>query len=606
MVQYTAYFVLAPLAAIISVGVLLYAWRYRTSRDMPILAWLMFAILGWLTSNVFELAAPSQAETLLWAKIGYIFIVSTALSWFRFALHYTGLNKWLKASRFAWLCIIPLITVILVLTNELHHLVWRTYVYLPVTNVLAIRITRYGPWFWVNVFYDYILVFLGASLIIRQSFKSFDLYRHQSTWLVAGALMPLIGNAIYVFRLIPGLEQDYTSVMFAMAGIATVIGMTRHQLLDLQPIARDTIIDSMSDAMFTLDNQNRIVDVNPAALTIMGVEVNALLGQPAVQAFAPWPDAVEQFKNTLEVQTDIVAEYNHQERYFDLRIFPLYDRRGLVTGRIIVVRDITDRKATEVALRERTIELEALNEQLDAFAHTVAHDIKDPLSGVVALSSLIREYLEELSPDAIAEYLDSITQNTMRLASIVDALLLLASVRQLEAINIERLNMAEVVANVQKRLSVLIAERQAVLVTPESWPEIRSYGPWVEEVWANYVSNAIKYGGKPPRVELGFSILDCRLPITATEEASNPKIQNQKSEIRFWVRDNGAGLTAEQQMRLFAKFTRLRDTEPGYGLGLSIVRDIVEKLGGRVGVDSETGQGCVFWFTLPVSDDRIL
>jgi PAS domain S-box-containing protein len=385
VLQYTAYFVLAPLAAIISVGVLLYAWRYRSSRDMPILAWLMFAILGWLTCNIFELAAFTEAGTLFWAKMGYVFIVSTALSWFRFALHYVNLNKWLKTSRFAWLCIIPLITVILVFTNDLHHLVWRVYAFIPMNNVLAIQIIHYGPWFWVNVSYDYILVFLGAGLIIRQSFKSFDLYRQQSVWLVASALMPLVGNAIYVFKLIPGLEHDYTSVMFAMAGILAVIGITRHQLLDLQPIARDAVIDSMSDAMFALDNQNRIVDLNPAALAIMGVEADALLGKPAMQAFTSWQNMVEQFKNALEVQTDVVVEYNQQERHYDLRIFPLRDRRGYITGRIIVVRDITDRKAAEFALRERTIELETLNEQLDAFARTVAHDIKDPLSGIVSL-----------------------------------------------------------------------------------------------------------------------------------------------------------------------------------------------------------------------------
>jgi two-component system sensor histidine kinase/response regulator len=255
------------------------------------------------------------------------------------------------------------------------------------------------------------------------------------------------------------------------------------------------------------------------------------------------------------------------------------------------VRDITDRKITECALRERTVELEALNEQLDAFAHTVAHDIKDPLTGIVSLSSLITEYFEDLKPDTIKEYLDAITQNTLRLASIVDALLLLASVRQLETIDVEPLDMPAIIANVQKRLAVLIAERQAVLLTPETWPTIHSYGPWIEEVWANYVSNAIKYGGTPPLVEIGFSLPDAR------DSKSNPA-----SSIRFWVRDNGPGLVEEQRARLFSKFTRLRDTEPGHGLGLSIARDIVEKLGGKVGVDSETGQGCEFWFTLSVAD----
>jgi len=597
VLQYTAYIILAPLATFISVGVLFYAWRYRASQQMPALIWLTFSVLGWLTCNIFDLVTTTEAGTVFWAKMGYVFIMSTTLIWLRFALRYTDRHKWLKATRFAWLCIVPLLTILIVFTNEAHHLMWVSYTFVPVGNMLAIHTLRYGVWFWVNVLHQYLLVFIGAALIIQQSFKSYNLYRQQSIWLVAGALIPIVGNAMYVFRLVPGLVQDYTSVTFALAAIAFVIGMSRHHLFDLQPIARDAVIDSMSDMMFALDNQNRIVDLNPAALAMMGMEADALLGQPAMRAFAPWHDMVERFKHTLEVQTDIVAEYEQEERHYDFRLSPLRDRWDHITGRLIIVRDITDRKVTEVTLRQRTAELEALNEQLDAFAHTVAHDIKDPLTRVVALATLLREYFAELSPEAIVEYLDAITQNTVRLASIVDALLLLASVRQLEAIAVEPLDMPVLIANVQKRLAVLIAERQAILITPETWPAVHSYGPWIEEVWANYVSNAIKYGGTPPRVEIGFSLLETR------DSKLNPVsgIAHPASGIRFWVRDNGRGLTVEQQTQLFTKFMRLRDTEPGHGLGLSIARNIVEKLGGEVGVESEVGQGSTFWFTLPVS-----
>jgi signal transduction histidine kinase len=106
------------------------------------------------------------------------------------------------------------------------------------------------------------------------------------------------------------------------------------------------------------------------------------------------------------------------------------------------------------------------------------------------------------------------------------------------------------------------------------------YGPWVEEVWVNYLSNALKYGGRPPRVKLG-----------ATPQSDG--------KVRFWVRDNGPGLASGAQDRLFTPFTRLdRGRVAGHGLGLSIVRRIVEKLGGQVGVESEEGAGSVFWFTL--------
>jgi two-component system sensor histidine kinase/response regulator len=140
-----------------------------------------------------------------------------------------------------------------------------------------------------------------------------------------------------------------------------------------------------------------------------------------------------------------------------------------------------------------------------------------------------------------------------------------------------------IVDEARQRLAHMIAESKAEIILPQDWPLASGYAPWVEEVWANYLSNALKYGGRPPRIELG-----------ATEQSDG--------WVRFWVRDNGPGLTPEQQARLFAPFTRLdRVRAQGHGLGLSIVRRIVEKLGGSVGVESSgvPGQGSVFYFTLP-------
>jgi signal transduction histidine kinase len=116
---------------------------------------------------------------------------------------------------------------------------------------------------------------------------------------------------------------------------------------------------------------------------------------------------------------------------------------------------------------------------------------------------------------------------------------------------------------------------------PKNWPTAIGYAPWVEEVWANYLSNALKYGGEPPCVELG-----------ATTQSDGM--------IRFWICDHGPGIPPESQTRLFTPFTQLgRNHEGGHGLGLAIVLHIVEKLGGQVGIESELGKGSIFSFTLP-------
>ncbi len=127
-----------------------------------------------------------------------------------------------------------------------------------------------------------------------------------------------------------------------------------------------------------------------------------------------------------------------------------------------------------------------------------------------------------------------------------------------------------------------IQETGAEVIVPETWPKALGHGPWVEEIWANYISNAIKYGGKPPCVELGFDRRD-------------------EDTVRFWVRDNGKGITEEDQARLFKPFLRLSEAGiKGHGLGLSIVERIAKKLGGKVGVESQIDQGSLFYFTLPV------
>lgn len=234
-------------------------------------------------------------------------------------------------------------------------------------------------------------------------------------------------------------------------------------------------------------------------------------------------------------------------------------------------------------LQQEVAEREKLIEELDAFAHTVAHNLKDPLGVTVNYAQFIKGYHARLSAKDLEQYTDKIIVNGHKMADIIDELLLLASVR-IEEVVPEPLDMAPIVAEAQGRLAHIIEETHAEIVVPNKWPVAWGYGPWVEEVWANYISNAIKYGGDPPRVKLGATSTPNRM-------------------IKFWVQDNGGGLSPEAQARLFVPFSRLnQNTAKGHGLGLSIVQRIVEKLGGEVGVESKSvsnGAGSVFSFSLP-------
>ncbi|MBN1583353.1 MAG: hypothetical protein JXA89_21770 [Anaerolineae bacterium] len=266
---------------------------------------------------------------------------------------------------------------------------------------------------------------------------------------------------------------------------------------------------------------------------------------------------------------------------------------GLISPYRLLLRDL---KKNEDVLRQRAIQLQAHNEELDAFAHTVAHDLKNPLAGIKGNADLVFELCDTLSWDETKNHLLAISKDAHTMSNIIDELLLLSGVRKTQ-VRLQPIDMVPVVDCVLRRLDHMIQAYGAKIVLPDDWPVASGYGPWVEEVWANYLSNALVYGGRPPFITLGAGPLPTTFP---NEEKEKKRID--KAQIRFWVRDNGPGIPTEELSRLFIPFTQLSQVETkGQGLGLSIVQRIVEKLGGKVGVESQVGQGSTFWFTLPTA-----
>jgi two-component system sensor histidine kinase/response regulator len=252
-----------------------------------------------------------------------------------------------------------------------------------------------------------------------------------------------------------------------------------------------------------------------------------------------------------------------------------------------LTRDVfDDLPHSMVHLREQVTALEARNTDLEKYAHMVAHDLKVPLTVLIMTADTIKE-IPDLTGEESRECILQIKSIAYQMNSLIDNLLLFAEVSKAEA-PVGSVHMDRVVANVQHRLSYMIKEQQAQIILPEVWPDAIGYEPWIEEVWANYLSNALKYGRRPLRVELGASSA------------------RSAGMLRFWIRDNGPGIPPEVCRRLFIPYNQISrlSTNSGHGLGLSIVGSIVEKLGGQVGIESEVGQGSLFFFTLPAAPNR--
>lgn len=231
-------------------------------------------------------------------------------------------------------------------------------------------------------------------------------------------------------------------------------------------------------------------------------------------------------------------------------------------------------------LRQANTELKIQNDELEAFDRTVAHDLQNPLALVVGFADLLQTSAVDISHTEREHALNLLVQNAHRMSNIIQELLILASVRKHD-VETHPLDMAEIVLAALDRLRFMMQPYKPRLILPETWAVARGYAPWIEEVWENYISNALKYGGEPPVIEMGSTLL-------------------ANGRIRFWIRDNGPGIEPEKQHLLFTPFTKVSQVRvTGHGLGLSIVRRIMEKLGGEVGLDSEPGHGSTFSFILP-------
>ncbi len=232
-------------------------------------------------------------------------------------------------------------------------------------------------------------------------------------------------------------------------------------------------------------------------------------------------------------------------------------------------------------LISKSADLAQKNAELEAYAHTIAHSLKTPLAAASRFLEILHKFK---SDDLSAEQRHLVQQACGALAmtgDAVDALLLLSTVAQ-QSVELHPLQMEPLVAQVLSQLADLQVRTRASLTLPKAWPPAMGYAPWVGEVWLNLLSNALKYGGSPPSIELGGTL--------------------DGSHVRFWVRDNGQTLSEQERKRVFIPFTRLhQDRAAGHGLGLATVQRIVSKLGGSVGVSAGSHGGNEFFFALPAA-----
>jgi len=365
------------ISAIVSTGLGYYIWQHRQNQGNKSLAILLWGISLWSIAYAVEIASYNYVVMRTMLLFEFAGIASTTVLWLIFISYYTGRSKWLSPKRVYLLFIVPAITVAMAGTNHLHYLFYS--ISQPGSiGIYTFMETSPGPFWYLHTIYSYFLYILGFIWLINLIFRVTDIRRSHILFLISASLLPFIANFTYISGIKPFGFLDPTPIAFTLMGAILIAGIVYTQLFRLMPVALDILYNSLPEAIFVLDANNRIVNANPSAGRIVSKPFRTLTGLDFTTI-----EAVKYIDTTVrQVQA---TEYKIGNQYFDVFATTLYNGQHIAIGKLITLRNITERK-------QAAIELASLN-QLQAIILRVA----------LEYINIDADQVEEAIPRSLAE-----------------------------------------------------------------------------------------------------------------------------------------------------------------------------------------------------------
>jgi len=575
------------ITTVLALGVALISWRRR--REAVWVYPFMLAALAaawWSFFFILELRATTLEQKIIWAQVQYFAIVFISPLWFLFAMGYTNHLRWFRASRALPLFIVPVITIVLLLANEWYQLIWQT-VSIDVSGSFPVFDPTYGMWFWFYSAYSYFLLLSATVALLLFVYRSPKPYRQQNIPLIVGVLLPWAANLIYLMKFSWLSNIDLSPVAFVVSASVILWSIFRFQLFDVVPYARRLTVDAMQDGVIVLDAQNRVVDINQAALTMVAVTMSEVIGKSIATILADWPDLVETYIDVASVETEIKLDTHEGDRYFSLNILPLTNSRQQVNGRLIIFHDITTYKAAQKELAQARDEaLEASRVKTELLSR-VSHELRTPLNVILGYTEMLQEGVLGSINERQFSAMEKILVSSRFLTQQVNDLLDFSSI-EVGSIEIHctHFPISEIMVQVVGSVAEAAKEKSLSLSTEIIIePPALVYGDRerVVQILTNLVDNAIKFSNEGV------------IRLSAFQENAH-----------YWamaVSDQGPGIPATAHDLIFEPFRQIDGSmtriHGGTGLGLAIVKQLTEHMGGAVRLISEVGQGSTFVILLP-------
>jgi putative nucleotidyltransferase with HDIG domain len=356
----------------ITLGVFLYTLKYRHTRGASAYLWYVGAQTLWTAGFLFETLSPTLAGKIFWDKIQWIPGCIIAIAFPVFAIYFTDLK--IKHPKRLWilLSLIPALFFLIVVTDSWHHQLYPN----PHLNQSAYfpELTYHFTWtVYLFAIYDYLVTFGGIGILFRQFRSAQKIYRQQILTIAFGFFIPIVATILTTIGIEFKPYRDLAPITFALGNLIIAWGLFRFHTFDIVPIARDKVVENMTDLFVVVDDKDRVVDINRVALETMHLSEKNIIGQLSETVFADWPILLEKFSNAENMHTDIEINNGKNPAYYEVNSTLLHDKRGMYIGRVFIARDVTFHvqlnNELEARVRQRTQELaEAYDTTLEGWA----------------------------------------------------------------------------------------------------------------------------------------------------------------------------------------------------------------------------------------------
>lgn len=558
----------------------------KKGEAVRLFGFMMLSNAIWSLGYGLELASNTLSLMRFFINIEYLGITTLPVNWFLFCLHLSGRESWYKKKlNLGILLGISLLTILLVWTNEYHHLQYRS-VSVDHTGPFPMLVLEPGIWYRCFTVFFYILLALGSYLILKTFRKADPIYKRQNYTIFFAALIPWMVNLAYLLGLRPLANLDLTPFAFIVAIFLISVAIYRFKLFDILPVAREKVLDLIQDGYLVLDGQHRIIDYNLAFKNYLTNEQkNNIIGAQMETLFPKQ----EQFLAFIQSQKSgkIEMKLKVGRATFDIEANIMYLNENQLNNEATVIKlqDLTAAKEEARKSKLQTEELKKLNNLKDKIFSIIAHDLRGPLVNLSEVLKMVNT--DMISPDEFKSLSPKLSRDILYTTDLLENILHWSR-SQLKGygINQVQFELRNMIIN-EVNYHLPSAAIKNIRILHDVFPGLIVYADMlmIQIVVRNILNNSIKFCND-----------GCEISINAV-------YTNRR--IMLCIEDNGKGMSTEALEMLStgtSVSTRGTMNEKGTGLGLVICKDFMERNNGKMQITSELGRGTKFYLYLPVAE----